>query len=294
MRKLLIVGCGYVGVATADLFHQNGWAVDGWTASAASAQELANKPYRVRALDVTDLAAVKREQDDYDAMIQCVSSRGGDANDYRKIYLGGARNLSIVFDKALLLFTSSTSVYAQRDGEWVSELSPSDPERETARVLRETEDLVLGARGVIARLGGIYGPGRSALLRKLLAGTAAINPEEPRYLNQVHRDDVASALFLLVAQNLDHTTTPPAPAIGIFNVTDNRPLTERECYEWLASHLARAVPPTGKTGAERKRGNTNKRVSSEKLLALNWSPRFPDFRAGMRESVLPNLAKYGG
>lgn len=60
----------------------------------------------------------------------------------------------------MLLFTSSTSVYAQNTGEWVTEESLAKPDRETGRILRETEELVLAHRGCIARLAGIYGPAR--------------------------------------------------------------------------------------------------------------------------------------
>ena len=37
MPRILIAGCGYVGQATADLFHAAGWDVEGWTASEESA-----------------------------------------------------------------------------------------------------------------------------------------------------------------------------------------------------------------------------------------------------------------
>ncbi len=77
-----------------------------------------------------------------------------------------------------MLFTSSTSVYAQRDGSWVTEESETKPARETGRILLETEEFVLGHGGIVARLAGIYGPGRSALLSKFLAGEAIIDPGE--------------------------------------------------------------------------------------------------------------------
>ena len=87
-----------------------------------------------------------------------------------EIYLDGARNLLETFPGSKLLFTSSTSVYAQRDGSWVTEESDAKPMRETSRVLLETERLVLADAGIVARLAGIYGPGRSALLNKFLNG----------------------------------------------------------------------------------------------------------------------------
>ena len=51
-------------------------------------------------------------------------------------------------------------------------------DRETGRLLREAENLALNAGGCAGRLAGIYGPGRSFLLKNLLEGKAAIVAEE--------------------------------------------------------------------------------------------------------------------
>lgn len=293
MPRVLIAGCGYVGAATAELFQTNGWEVEGWTASEESARQLCAKPLRVRVVDITDATAVRAAAADFDAVIQSVSSRGGGADAYRRIYLQGARNLAASFPGAVHLFTSSTSVYAQSDGEWVTEASPAEPQRDAGRVLRETEELVLAADGIVVRLAGIYGPGRSALLRKFLDGTAAIDRRVDRYINQAHRDDIASALHLLVAKRVAEGKSSPPDEPQLFNVADHHPWTERACYDWLAQHFGRAVPPTATAPPARKRGNTNKRVSSAKLQTLGWSPQFPDFAAGMSRSVLPALEDLG-
>ena len=85
----------------------------------------------------------------FDAIIHCASSGGGNADAYRQIYLKGARHLLDRFGGSRMLFTSSTSVYAQRDGSWVTEESETKPARETGRILLETEELVLGHGGII-------------------------------------------------------------------------------------------------------------------------------------------------
>lgn len=292
MPSVLIAGCGYVGAATADLFHEDGWQVEGWTSSAKSAASLSTKPYSIRAVDIGSRAAIGAAAKDFDTVIHCASSRGGDAEAYRRIYLEGAQNLSSVFSRALLLFTSSTSVYAQKEGEWVSELSSAEPTRATGRILRETEEFVLGSGGVVARLAGIYGPGRSALLRKFLAGTAIIHSGEERFINQVHRDDIASALFLLTQRHLKAASRAPSER-PIYNVSDNHPMTQRACYEWLAFTLQRTVPLTDSAPAERKRGHSNKRVNSEKLQRIGWRARYPTFEVAMTASILPDLECFG-
>ena len=279
MPRILIVGCGYVGSATAELFHNNGWEVEGWTASVETAEQLTTTAgYPVRAVDVTDPSAVARAASRFDAVIQSASSRGGGADAYRQIYLHAANNLATAFPEALLLFTSSTSVYGQTNGEWVTEESAAHPARETGRVLRATEDLVIARAGIVARLAGIYGPGRSALLRKFLDGSAVLDPASDRFVNQVHRDDIAAALLLLVEQRRGGE---------IYNVSDHHPISQRACYEWLAARLHRPLPAVVASTVERKRGATNKRVSSEKLQAIGWSPRYPTFEEAMLRSVLP-------
>ena len=213
--------------------------------------------------------------------MQSASSGGGEAEKYRRIYLGGARNLLHAFPRARLLFTSSTSVYAQQQGEIVDETSPANPGHEKGRILRETEELVLSHNGIVARLAGIYGPGRSFFLRKFLAGEAVLDREDDRFINQAHRDDIVSGLVLLAEERAN---------LGgqIYNVVDDQPILARDAYQWLSAHLQRPLP-AGKVAAARKRGDGNKRVSNKKLRALGWEPRYPNFGAAMMESVLPSF-----
>ena len=287
MPQILIAGCGYVGQATGDLFHAAGWAVEGWTHSAKSAARLSTKPYPVYGVDIADQAQIRARAPaaaEFDAVIHCASSSGGGVEAYRQIYLNGARNLLIRFSGSQMLFTGSTSVYAQCDGSWVTEESETKPAREEGRILLETEDLVLGDGGIVARLGGIYGPGRSALLTKFLSGTAMIDPENDRFINQVHRDDIAGALFLLLNR----------PSLGreIYNVVDDQPILQSECYRWLAERMNRPVPPIGKAKGQPKRGASNKRVSNAKLGRLGWVPQYRTFAEAMEKSILPGFVEF--
>ena len=279
MPRVLIVGCGFVGEAAADLFHAHGWEVHGWTHSEESAARLgAEKPYSVTAHDITDAAHVNAAARAFpggstlDALVDCVSSgRGGGPEQYRRVYLDGARHLSAAFRVARFVYTGSTSVYAQTDGSVVDETSPAEPERETGRILRETEEVVLaapGGGGTVVRLAGIYGPGRSVLLKKFLAGEAVIEGDGSRFLNQIHRDDAAAALFRLA-----QTDAPP----GIYVAADGTPLTQEELYRALAAQFGRPLPPTGPEDRNRKRGWTSKRLRNDRLRALGWQPRYPSF-----------------
>lgn len=289
MGRILIAGCGYVGQATAILFCEAGWQVEGWTSSEESAQKLGGEPYPVVAVDISQRDQIAPRGGDFDGVIHCASSSGGGAGAYRKVYLEGARNLLEFFPKAPLLFTSSTSVYAQTDGSWVTEESPAKPLGETGRILRETEDLVLAHGGLIARLAGIYGPSRSFLVQKFLEGSAVIDQETDRFINQAHRDDIASALFLLLNLRKQDAKPGQASSPDIFNVVDDEPVRQSEFYKWLAAYLSRPMPGSGAENRTGKRGHSNKRVSNAKLRSLGWKLRYPTFREAMGNSILPGV-----
>lgn len=272
MAKVLVAGCGFVGLAAARLFHEREFEVIGLTRSPETAAQLKNEPFRVVPCDITDPSALASvSQAEPQIVIHCASSGRGGVNEYRQTYLEGTRNLTNVLRPGHLIFVGSTSVYAQTTGDWVTEESAAEPQRETGRILLEAETLVLSQGGTIARLGGIYGPGRSVLLQRFFSGAAAIEEDGRRWINQAHRDDIAAALGTMAEKN----------ARGIFNVADDQPLEQRVLYQWLASRFKRPLPRGGPIDPNRKRGWTNKRVSNAKLRALGWEPRYPSFFAAV-------------
>jgi nucleoside-diphosphate-sugar epimerase len=281
MARILIAGCGYVGEATANAFHERGWEVEGWTATAESAAKLSNRPYPVRKVNVTDQGDVSGVSDEFDVVIHCVSSRGGDEEQYRRLYLDGAKNLLRAFPRSTLLFTSSTSVYAQTDGSVVDESSPAEPRHEKGKLLRETEELVLTAGGIVARLGGIHGPHRSFFLSRLLEGRTPREAND-RLINQIHRDDIVSALLLLAERRAECRGE-------IFNVVADEPVKASAAYEWLSTRLQRPLVSDAADAPLRKRGESNKRVRNRKLRAFGWQPRYPDFESAMTESILASF-----
>ena len=272
---ILVAGCGYLGARIAALLHDSGQPVVGLTHSPESCAKLSSTvAWRVEACDISDersLAGLvdRLGRSAVKTVIHCASSGRGGADAYRNVYLGGMKNLMAAFPAARPAFTSSTSVYPQIDGSTVDESGDACPEKETGRLLRETEELVLARNGLVARLAGIYGPGRSFVLRNLLEGKAAIEGGDGhgRVLNQIHREDAASAVAHLIAIG----------AGGVFNIVDDAPMTQRQCFEKLAPRFGVPVPPVTPPDPERKRGWTSKRVSNAKLRATGWTPRFPSY-----------------
>lgn len=280
MKRILIAGCGYLGEATARFFQCSGWQVAGLTASESTAAALVGRGVPAMACDFTDAEALAQIYGSLPSpafWIHCASTKGGDAEAYRRVYLGGLRSLLKCFPGCPGIFVSSTSVYSQIDGEEVDELSPADPHRETGRVLLECEDLALESGSGAVRLAGLYGPGRSVLLRKFLDGSARIEGDGARWINQIHRCDAARALF--------HLMESGRFGGGLFNVTDNTPLRQIDIYNTLARLLQKPVPPTAPPDPNRKRGLTSKRVLNHSLRSTGWAPEFPDFFSALRSGA---------
>jgi nucleoside-diphosphate-sugar epimerase len=283
MARVIVAGCGFVGLATARLFRDADWNVLGITHSPESAERLRGEPIPIVAADISNADALRalRTDEPADLVIHCASSNLGGAEAYQAVYHDGCQNLLSVLAPRRLIFTSSTSVYIQVDGGVVTEESPAEPSRDTGRILRTTEDLVLASGGIVTRLAGIYGPGRSVLLRRFFAGEAVIEGDGSRVINQVHRDDIAAALLTLAEQGKP----------GIYNVCDDTPMPQGDLYGWLAKHFSKPVPPKGPINPARKRGWTSKRVSNRKLRDLGWTPRYSSFfQAVAEDSDLVRLA----
>lgn len=268
-KQVVFAGCGFLGEVAAGLFFQNGWRVLGLCATAETAARLSTLPFPVLVADISRSLAAPEGWSHPDLVVHCASSGGGDAADYRAVYRNGVKHLLEAFVPSRMIFTGSTSVYDQQNGEEVDETSPTLPQRETAKVLLEAEAHVLNTGGIVARLAGIYGPGRSMFLRKFAEGSAVLEAGGNRFLNLIHRDDAAKGLLRLA--------DPSIPS-GIYNVCDDYPPTQKEMYGWISEFLHKPMPPEGPIDLHRKRGLNSKRVSNKKLRSLGWNPDYPSFR----------------
>jgi nucleoside-diphosphate-sugar epimerase len=291
---LLIAGCGYLGRALARRALEHGASVLGLCHSRESALALEAEGIPARPADLSSASAVEAVAavvpENVCVVHSAAGGRGGGVDAYRAVYLEGMRNLVRAFPLAQrMIFTSSTSVYAQTDGAWVTEDTTAEPDRGTGRLLREAENSALAAGGAVVRLAGIYGPGRSVLLRNFLRGESVIDVrEEPpatpdgRWINQIHRDDAAAALWHLLTAVPDDSFRHT-----IYNVADSTPLLQRPLYRELARRFGRPLPPEAAPDHTRKRGWTHKRVDAARLRAAGWAPRYASwFDALERDAAL--------
>lgn len=268
--RILIAGCGYVGTALGLELFGNGHEVFGLRRDVSG---LPDELHGVAAdLNDPDSFGVLPEEIELVAVTASADARDPDA--YRRAYVNGPMNLlSFLGERGdpvqRAVFTSSTAVYGQRDGEWVDETSPTSPASQTGRILVEAEEAFHSApfATVVARLGGIYGPGRTRLVEQVRRGEATC-PPEPSYTNRIHRDDCAGALH--------HLLTVDAPA-EVYCAVDNDPADRCEVLRWLAARLGVEEPAVDDDAG---RGRGSKRVRNERLIESGYVLRFPSFREG--------------
>jgi nucleoside-diphosphate-sugar epimerase len=286
--RVLIVGCGYVGLPLGKVLASDGDEVYGLRRTHAADEELKLNGITPIYADIAKPSTLTELRPDYDWVVNCVSSAGGSADEYRLVYLEGTRNVIkwlAASSPRKYVYTSSTSVYGQTDSSVVDEASPVQPEAETAKILVQTEQLLLGPQeklrlnALILRIAGIYGPDRGYWLRQYLNGQARIEGNGQRWLNMVHRDDVVGA----IAAALQRGTSGE-----IYNVIDDQPVTQLALYQWLSTKTGRALPPTiqEQVGNDRKRGVTNRRISNRKLKQnLGYKFKYPTFKEGFAQEL---------
>ena len=286
--RVLIVGCGYVGLPLGAELVKQGHKVFGLRRSSGAQTDLNAVGLTPLLGDITRPAELARLPAEYEWVVNCVASSGGSAEDYRAVYLEGMRNLLAWLSAASLkrfVYTSSTSVYGQADGSAVTESSLTEPAAQTAEILVETEKVLLEAAqrtsfpAVILRLAGIYGPERGYWFKQYLKNEATIEGRGARILNMIHRDDVVGAVIAALQNG------QPGQ---VYNAADDEPVTQLDYFQWLSATLGRGLPPVVSPNpqAARKRGITNKRVSNRKLKAeLGYQFKFPTFREGYAAEI---------
>jgi nucleoside-diphosphate-sugar epimerase len=284
--RVLIVGCGYVGVPLGAEMVQLGHEVFGLRRNSAAENELKAASIQPLFGDVTKPDEFKKLPHEFDWVVNCVAA-GGDAENYREVYFNGTKNLIEWLapnPPKKFVYTSSTSVYAQNDGSQVKESSPTEPTAETSKILVETEKVLLNAAtqkkfpAVILRVAGIYGPDRGHWFKQFLKDAAHLEGDGARILNMIHRDDLVGCIIAALKNGR---------AGEIYNAADDEPVSQLHFFQWLAQAVDKPLPPSVPENLDRRRGATNKRVSNRKLkMELGHRFKYPTFRQGYSAELL--------
>lgn len=198
-----------------------------------------------------------------------------DPESYRKTYVEGVGNLLSRIEKnrwpLFILYLSSTGVYGDKQGQWVDETTPPEPDTETGRILLEAEQQFLRSKlpGAVLRLSGIYGPGRNWAdgFRKGEWGLK----DKDGYMNMIHVEDIVSAMTAVFKRSQSKT---------IYLVTDDEPVKRSEFALWLGEKLG--LEDTRQKIKERMDCSvlTGKRCSNAQLKSLRVKLKYPTFREG--------------
>jgi nucleoside-diphosphate-sugar epimerase len=286
--RVLIVGCGYVGVPLGAELVRLGHEVFGLRRNPAAKNGLKGAGIQPLFGDVTKLDELEKLPREFDWVVNCVAA-GSDAENYRAVYFNGTKNLIEWLapnPPKKFVYTSSTSVYAQNDGSQVKESSPAEPTAETSKILVATEKVLLDAAAqkkfpaVILRVAGIYGPDRGHWFKQFLRDAAHLEGDGARFLNMIHRDDLIGCIIAALKNGR---------AGEIYNAADDEPVSQLHFFQWLAQAVDKPLPPSApeNPGENRRRGATNKRVSNRKLkMELGHQFKYPNFRIGYSAELL--------
>lgn len=298
-QRLVIVGAGYTGLRLAERAIDEGMEVVGTTRSDETEAALESLGATVRRWDAEDgVAALEASVASGSAVVYSVPTLfsdyegpgegAGEGN-------GEARHVTPVTDVLALaegagaerfIYLSSTSVYGDHEGAWVDEEDACEPTAPIGKMRRDIERAVLGHDGGVttnvARLVGIYGPGRT-LARYIESGRYQI-VDRDKPTNRIHVDDIVTSVMAMIERGGEQNR--------LFNVSDGNPKKVGEVVDWLVREYGLEAP--GETSleayAEKRSENAvarwanTYRVDNSRLLEeLDVELAYPTVFDGYRE-----------
>ena len=186
-------------------------------------------------------------------------------------------------------YLSTTGVYGNTFGEWVSENDPANPvqERSKRRLLCEEKWINTSLPTQIFRLPGIYGPGRSTL-DSILKKNIKVIFKKDQVFSRVHVADIANAIiYLILNQN-------KFAFYKIINIADDNPCSQIEVIRY-SHQLLRMQMPEQIDFEEAKKNlspialsfwEENRRVSNSLLCKeLGYQLIHKDYKSGLQNCL---------
>lgn len=186
-----------------------------------------------------------------------------------------------------IIYISTSGVYGDTDGGWVTEQDTPNPQtaRARRRLAAETALRRFG-RGhnvavIILRVGGIYGPGRLPEER-LQRGLPVLNEAECGYTNRIHAEDLAQICLVAAKRGKPD---------NVYNVTDGHPGNMTQYFYAVADTLGLPRPPSLPMDQAREQLSPamlsylteSRRMDNSKLLReFGITLRYPDLESGLR------------
>ncbi|MDP1836628.1 MAG: SDR family oxidoreductase [Chlamydiales bacterium] len=265
----LVIGCGYIGSALAQAWAAQGVLVTATTTTPGRLTELEQIAHKAVLLDFKDEDQLLELLQGHDWIVVSVAAK--DSSSYQETYLYTAQALVKSMEQApnvsRVIYTSSTSVYGEHDGDWVDEETPLTPISPQAKILAQTEEVLSTLpNACIMRLGEIIGPGRDIVERLQKQVGRTLPGTGQNFTNLSHRDDIVNAIMFAAEHGLS----------GIYNACNDLHITRKQLYDAICARMGWPEftwDPTQKT-----MHGGNKRVTSDKIhkaglnefLKLEW------------------------
>lgn len=260
-RRLVIIGCGFVGEALARHV-----VAEGKREVHVTTRQRSRVPF------LEALGAAVTVVDDGDGFARVAAeAEGGDCVVTFPPHPEADRlAAAAVRRSAASVYVSSTAVYGAAEGRIDDATEAAgDDDRARRRLLAEGVYQAEGA--VVLRAPAIYGPGRG-VHRRLQAGTLSLTDGGTRFISRIHVDDLVG----LILAGLRRGEPGKAHVIG-----DHRPSPQRELVAYLCAKLGLPMPGSIPSEAAHATLRGNRRVDPRPALAaLNYTLRFPDSRSG--------------
>ncbi len=270
-KTLLIVGCGDIALRVAPLL-QKRYRVLG----------LCRKPenfYKLRTHTITPLLGDLDQPDTLTklagiahAVLHLAPPPGHGLKDSRTTHLLAALTRQPLAKKRILpqrlIYISTSGVYGDCKGEWVSENHPLNPTNARAwrRVDAEKQIRRWGFRNSvqvsILRVPGIYAAERLPIAR-LQQGTPVLLADEDSYTNHIHANDLAR--IIMAALNYGKPNR-------IYHASDDSHLKMGDYFDLVADYFRLPHPP------RIPRHEANKSISPSLLSFMNESRRLTNSR----------------
>jgi nucleoside-diphosphate-sugar epimerase len=257
----MIFGLGYIGSALLDY-----WKKEGERRLIATTTSIEKLQVYKRQADAVILArgddedVVRKALNSIEEVVVAIAPNKGSS--YKETYLDTAKTFSTILAQndsvKHLVYLSSTSVYGDRNGEWVSEETDLDPKSENSKTLCDTEALYLQQSSskllvTVLRLGGIYGPDRTHAARvKRLVG-ASLPGSGNAFCNWVHQEDVVRSIDWVLKNQL----------FGVYNICSNDHPLKKELYNSITTEINAPQITWDPTANGAHAGN--RKVSNEKI-----------------------------
>jgi nucleoside-diphosphate-sugar epimerase len=274
-QRMVVAGLGYAGGAIAAEAAAAGFAVTG----------TARDPARVRPPAGVAVVSFDAASEAIRATTHLVVTAAPEDGD--PILAAHAEAIAAAPALRWIGYLSTTGVYGDRGGAVVTEITPPAPgqPRSIRRLAAEEAwRAAAAARGAaldLFRVGGIYGPGRSAL-DELRAGVARRVRKPGHAFSRIHRDDIALAV-VAGARRPDGQR--------VLHLVDDEPAPSADVVAEAARLLS--VPPPPEIAFEEARARMspmalsfwaeNRRVANDatkRALGIVW--RCPTYREGLR------------